>query len=254
MENMNKEDLDLLTQEVENATKEYNKIYSKDEIIRENKKEFTEHLINAFTNQYKERFDGRSQKLIKTLFNKLLLSRINVDTEDGEKNLKAGFIRKRVEDMVMLIYAYRYLKYNEITKIFNEYGVKIEFAPIEDNVSYLAGTNFKETMKDFIEQSVELKIQKDNIEYDIKENIYSKIPTSLRYNKDSNKTGITKNTFKKFSLLNLLKKINPFKAQKKCQDMTENANIKAKSDILAISIADTIVSTKDNETNESTNA
>ena len=246
LQELNTEDLTNLTAEVENASQEYAKVVSKDQSLKDNKREFTEHLVTAFTKQYAERFDERNEKLIKSLFNKLVSSRLDTDTEDEEKNLKAGYIRKRVEDLVMLIYAYRYLKYNEITKIFNEYGIKLEFEPIENLVPYFNGINFKETLKQFIEDSVIIKQEKENIEINVRENIYNKIPDALRYNRDTNKTGITKNTFKKFSLLNLLKKINPFKAQKKCQDMTQEANTKARADVLAVSIADTIVS----DTNE----
>lgn len=239
---LNQEDLTNLTTEVEIASKEYEKLITKDQSLKDSRKEFTEHLISAFKNQYAERFDERNQKLIKGLFNKLVSSKLDTDTEDADKKLKAGYIRKRVEDLVMFIYAYKYLGYNDITKMFKEYGIKLEFEPIEKLVTYFDGDNFKETLKQFIEGSVILKQEKADIENNVKENIYNKIPDTLRYNRDTNKTGITKNTFKKFSLLNLLKKINPFKAQKKCQDMTQEANTKARADVLAVSIADTIVS------------
>lgn len=242
LKELNQEDLTNLTTEVENASKEYAKAVTKDQTLKDSKKEFTEHILTAFKKQYAERFDERSEKLIKSLFNKLVASKLDTDTQDQDKKLKAGYIRKRVEDLVMLIYAYRYFKYNDIAKIFNEYGIKLEFEPIEKLVTYLDGTNFKETLKQFIEESVIVKQEKADIENNVRENIYNKIPDTLRYNPDTNKTGITKNTFKKFSLLNLLKKINPFKAQKKCQDMTQEANTKAKADVLAVSIADTIVS------------
>lgn len=250
---LSKEDLTNLENKVETASAEYNKIFAKNAIIKENKKEFTEHLMNAFTNQYKERFDERSQKLMKGLFNKILSSRLNPDTENADKQLIAGYIRKRVEELVMLIYAYRYLKYNDITKIFENYGIKLEFEPIENIVSYFAGTNFKETMKDFIERSVSVKTENEKIELNIKQDIYEQIPVALKYNKSSNPTGITKGIFKKFSLLNLLKKVNPFKAQKKCQDMTNESRIKAKADTIANSIADTIVSTDEVKTESKTN-
>lgn len=247
LKELNQEDLNNLTQEVENASQEYAKVVSKDQTLKDSKKEFTEHLLTAFKNQYAERFDDRSQKLIKSLFKKLVVSRIDLDTEDQDNKLNAGYIRKKVEDLVMLIYAYRYLKYNDINKIFGEYGIKLDFEPVENLVTYLNGTNFKETLKQFIEGSAELKLEKENIEVNIRENIYSKIPDTLRYNKDTNKTGITKKTFKKFSLLKLLKKINPFKAQKKCQDMTQEASTKARADVLAVSIADTIVSKEESK-------
>lgn len=242
LKEVNQEDLNNLTQEVETASQEYAKVYSKDQILKDNKKEFTEHIMNALTEQFKEQFDERSQKLIKGLFNKIVISKLDEDTEDADKKLKAGYLRKRIEDLVMLIYAYRYLKFNDITKIFSEYGITLQFNPIENSVNYLNSTNLKETLQEFINNSIELKNERNNIEINIRENIYTKIPETLRYNKDTNKTGITKSTFKKFSLLKLLKKINPFKAQKKCQDMTQDANTKARADVLAVSIADTIVS------------
>lgn len=242
LKELKQEDLTNLTVEVENASQEYAKVYSKEKMIKENKKEFTEHLINAFTEQFKEKFDERKEKLIKSLFNKIVISQTEGDSETEEKTFKAGYLRKRVEDMVMLIYAYRYLKYNNINKMFEEYGIKLEFEPIENILLNLSGTNFKETLKQFIDNSIDLRVEKDNIEYNVRENIYTKIPDTLKYDKEHNKTGITKNTFKKFSLLKLLKKINPFKAQKKCQDMTQDANTKARADVIAVSIADTIVS------------
>ena len=246
---LNQEDVNNLGSKVETASQEYNKILTKNSIIKENKKEFTEHIINAFTKQYKERFEEREQKLLKGLFNKIVCSRLNPDSEN-EGKLVAGYIRKKTEEMVMLIYAYRYLKYNDITKIFESYGIKLEFEPIENIVSYFEGTNFKETMKDFIESSVNIKLQNVEIETNIQTNIYEQIPAALKYNKNSNPSGIKKSIFKKFSLLNLLKKVNLFKAQKKCQDMSNEARVKAKADSIANSIADSIVSNGQEKKND----
>lgn len=242
IQDLNKEDINNLGNKVETASQEYNKILAKNSIIKENKKEFTEHLINAFTKQYKERFEDRERKLVKSLFNKLISAKLNPDVEDEKGHLVAGYIRKKTEEMIMLIYAFRYLKYNDINKIFENYGIKLDFEPIENIVPYFDGTNFKETMKDFVEGSVDIKMQNEMIENNIRTNIYEQIPATLKYNRNSNPSGITKGIFKKFSLLNLLKKINLFKAQKKCQDMTHEADIKAKADVLAVSLADSIVS------------
>ena len=76
----------------------------------------------------------------------------------------------------------------------------------------------------------------------IEENIYKEVPAILRYDKEINPVGITKKLFKKFSLLNLLKKVSAKKAKKKYESMAIEEDNKAKAGTLAVSIADTLVS------------
>lgn len=240
--NTTNEDMQVLNSKVEVATEELGKIKSKDEQIKDYKKEFTEHLINALTNQFPKENLEREEKVIKGLFNKLVMAQVKTDTTDEENMLVAGYLRKRVEEMVMLIYAYRYLKLNDVNKLFDSYGIKLEYQPIEEHLTYLDGTNFKETLKEFIDNSVKLKTDVEDIKENIDEGIYNELPATLKYNKDLNPSGIKKSVFKKFSLLNLLKKINLFKAKKKYEDMVNESNNRNKSDAIAISVADTIVS------------
>lgn len=237
-----KEDLDTLTQKVEAATEEFGKIKAKNDCIKQAKKDFTEHLLNAFHQQFNNVDLKREEKLLKGLFNKIVKARTNPDLEGDDKTLIAGYIRKRVEEMVMLVYAFRFLKYNDVTKIFESYGIKLEFDPIETKIKYFEGTNFKETMKEFVEQATAVRLQTEEIDENIKETIYNEIPATLKYNKNVNPTGITKGVFKKFSLLNLLKKINVFKAKRKYEDMVNETETRNKADTLAVSIADTLVS------------
>lgn len=242
LNNMTQEDLNNLTDKVEVATQELGKIKSKNDIIKQNKKEFTEHVLNAFAEQFKDLDMQREEKLLKGLFNKIVKSKVDVDSENEDKVFQAGYLRKHVEELVMLIYAFRYLKYNDITKIFEFYGIKLEFEPIENKIKYFAGTNFKETMLQFIEDSIAVKEETEEIQENIDNNIYNEIPVTLKYNKDVNPSGITKSVFKKFSFLNLLKKINLFKAKKKYEDMVNESATRNKADTLAVSIADTLVS------------
>lgn len=236
------EDILVLNSKVEVATEELSKIKSKDEIIKDYKKEFTEHLLNALRTQFPQENLEREEKVIKGLFNKIVTAQVKTDTTNDENMLVAGFLRKKVEEMVMLIYAYRYLKLNDINKLFDSYGIKLDYKPIEEHLTYLEGTNFKDTLKEFIDNSVKLKIDVEDIKENIDEGIYNELPATLKYNKDLNPSGIKKNVFKKFSLLNLLKKINLFKAKKKYEDMVNESNNRTKADTIAISVADNIVS------------
>ena len=238
----NKEDLDALTVKVEAATEEMGKSKSKDEVIKARKKEFNEHMVAALADAFPNMDLKREEKLVKGLFAKIIKSQVDLDATDKDNNLMAGFTRKKVEEMVMLIYAFRYFKFNDINKIFESYGIKLEYEPIETHLKYLAGTNFKETLKQFVYECVGLAEQKDTIKHNIEENIFNEIPATLRYNKDANPAGIKKSIFKKFSLLNLLKKINAAKAKLKFNKMVEESNTRDKADTLAISIADTLVS------------
>lgn len=236
-----KEDLDTLTQKVEIATDEFGKIKVINDSIKQNKKEFTEHILNAFQQQFQS-VDLRQEKLLKSLFNKIIKAKTSPDLYGDDHVLLPGYIRKRVEEIVMLIYAFRYLKYNDVNKIFEEYGINLEFEPIENKIKYFEGTNFKETMKLLIDQAIDVRLKMDEIDNNINETIYNEIPATLKYNKDANPAGITKGVFKKFSLLNLLKKINLFKAKKKYEDMVNETETRSKADTLAVSIADTLVS------------
>lgn len=237
-----KEDIDSLTDKVEIATEVFGKIKSKDDIIKGNKKEFTKTIVEAMNYAFPNENTIREEKLLKTLFNKILKSFIETDTTEENDYIVSGFLRKRIEDLVMLIYVYKYIENDSIEKMFEEYGIKLNFEPIEKILPSLAEENNKRNIKQLIELSTELELQNYNDETKINEEVYMEVPAVLRFNKQANPVGITKNTFKKFSLLNLLKKINSAKAQEKFNNMLEEAETKSKSDTLAVSIADTIVS------------
>ena len=184
----------------------------------------------------------REEKAIKGIFNKLISSIVDEDGEDKDGYLKPGYLRKRVEEVIAFIYLYRYIHKNDVNKLFEDYGIKLDFQPIENYFEYLNGTSFKDTMKTFVEDAVELKVGVDNIKNNIDNNIYNEIPATLRFNKNGNPAGIKKGIFKKFSFLNLLKKINLGKAKLKFDKMVEESQTRSKADTLAVSIADTLVS------------
>ena len=235
------DDINNLTSQVNQASNELQKIKDNNELIKANKREFYEHIENALVEKFKDIDIERELKVLKGLFNKVVNCELNKDeTVDG--TLRAGYLRKRVEEMVMLIYALRYLKYDNVSKMFESYGIKLEFKPVEDIVPYFSGTNFKDTMREFVNQAVELQTKSNDLSQNISENLYNAIPATIRYNKQANPTGINKSTFKKFSILKLLKKINVFKARKKYETMAVEAENKSKADTLAVSIADTLVS------------
>lgn len=237
-----KEDLDVLNSKVDSATEELGKINTRNEQYKSYKKDFENNIITALREAYPNMDLKREEKVVKTLFNKIVASKVDEDATDKDNMLVAGYLRKRIEEVVMLIYAFRYLKYNDVTKLFESYGIKMEFEPVEKLLPYLAGTTFKDSVKQYVETSIELKTQTENIKHNIDENIYNEIPATLRYNKEVNPSGIKKGIFKKFSLLKLLKKINLGKAKLKFDKMVEETQIRSKADTLAVSVADTLVS------------
>lgn len=236
------EDLQVLTTKVEQATEELGKLTSKNDQYKRLKAEFTSNVITAIRDKFPNDDKTREEKVVKGLFNKIISSIVDTDAEDKDGYLAAGYLRKRVEEVVMLIYAFRYLKMNDVNKIFDEYGIKLEFDPVENYLTYLNGTDFKATMKSFVDTCADLKTGVDNIKHNIDENIYPEVPATLRYNKNGNPAGIKKGIFKKFSFLNLLKKINAAKAKLKFDKMVEETQIRSKADTLAVSVADTLVS------------
>jgi hypothetical protein len=236
------EDVNILTSKVEQATDKMTEILTRNEILKQNKKDFTEEIVNTFTQTFSENFEERYEKLLKSLFNKILKAKVENDGEDEEGNFVAGYLRKRIEELVMLIYVFKYFDYNEIEKLFNEYGIKLDFKPIEQIINHYNNDGLKQNMKVLIEQAIQLKQKNEEINSDIEENIYKEVPAILRYDKEANPVGITKNVFKKFSLLNLLKKVNIKKAKKKYESMAIDEDNKAKAGTLAVSIADTLVS------------
>lgn len=236
------EDLQVLTSKVEVATEELGKMSTKNDQYKVFKAEFTSNLINALRAKYPDQDMTREEKAIKGIFNKLISSIVDEDSEDKDNYLKPGYLRKRIEEVIAFIYLYRYIRKNDVNKLFEDYGIKLDFQPIETYFDYLAGTDFKETMKKFVDDAVELKVGVDNIKYNIDNNIYNEIPATLRFNKNGNPAGIKKGIFKKFSFLNLLKKINLGKAKLKFDKMVEESQTRTKADTLAVSIADTLVS------------
>ena len=243
------EELNVLNTKVDSATEELGKINTKKEQIKVLKNDFTENVLTAIREAFPNENLKREEKVIKGLFGKLLKAQVDTDATDKDGLVSAGYLRKRVEDMVMLIYAYRYLKDQTINKMFEGYGIKLEYEPIENHLKYLSGTVFKDSITTYMNQAVDLQLASDNIKTNIEETIYNEVPATLRYNKDSNPSGIKKGIFKKFSLLKLLKKINLIKAKHSYEKMAEAAQITDKANTLAVAIADNLVST-DNETTQ----
>lgn len=236
------EELNVLNTKVDNATEEMGKINSKKEQIKVLKNDFTENVLTALKEAFPNENLEREEKVIKSLFGKLLKAQVDTDSEDKDGIVTAGYLRKRVEDMVMMIYAYRYLKDQTINKMFESYGIKLEYEPIENTLKYLSGTTFKDSITTYMQQAVDLQEANESIKQNIEETIYNEIPATLRYNKNVNPAGIKKSIFKKFSLLKLLKKINLIKAKHSYEKMAEAAEITDKANTMAVAIADNLVS------------
>ena len=236
------EELNILNTKVDTATEEMGKINTKKDTIKVLKKDFTNNLLTAVKEEFKNIDLQREEKVLKGLFSKLLKCYVDVDSETKDGVLSAGYLRKKVEEIVMLIYAYRYLKDQSINKMFEGYGIKLDYEPIENHLKYLSGTTFKESVTTYMNQAIDLQVASENIKTNIEETIYNEIPATLRYNKDSNPSGIKKSIFKKFSLLNLLKKINLIKAKHSYEKMAEAAEVSSRANNLAVAIADNLVS------------
>lgn len=239
-----KEELDALTQQVELATEELGKIESQKNIIKDIRKETTEHIFNAFK-QAKIDLDERQTKLLKTVFNKVLKSKTDVTIENEEGKEKPGFLQKKIEDVVLLIYAFKYLGFNELDDIFKTYGITINTANIENILPYLKGNDIKDTIKGFVDEAQTAAISNTNLQTKIENNIYSDIPENLKYNKESNPAGINKSTFKKFSILNLINKIAPQKAKQKCNKLEEDIDAKNRANIFTVSYLLSLVTGKE---------
>lgn len=236
------EELNILTTKVDTATEEMGKINSKKEQIKVLKKDFTDNVLTAVKEAFPSEDLKREEKVLKGLFTKLVKCQTDVDSEDKDGVATAGYLRKKVEEMVLLIYSYRYLKDQSINRMFEGYGIKLDYEPIENHLKYLAGTTFKESVTTYMNQAIELQLANENTKNNIEENIYNEIPATLKYNKNANPAGIKKSIFKKFSLLKWLKKINLVKAKHSYEKMAEAAQITDKANTLAVSIADTLVS------------
>lgn len=236
------EELNILTTKVDTATEEMGKINSKKEQIKVLKKDFTDNILTAVKEAFPNEELKREEKVLKGLFTKLIKCQTDVDSEDKDGVATAGYLRKKVEEMVMLIYAYRYLKDQSINRMFESYGIKLDYEPIENHLKYLAGTTFKESVTTYMDQAVQLQLANESTKNNIEETIYNEIPVTLKYNKNANPAGIKKSIFKKFSLLKWLKKINLVKAKHSYEKMAEAAQITDKANTLAVSIADTLVS------------
>ena len=236
------EELNVLHSKVEDATGDLSKINDKKQQLKALKNDFTANVVTAVKQQFPELKLEREEKVLRGLFSKLIKARTDADTIVENEIKKASYLRKRVEEMVMLIYAYRYLKDQSINKMFSSYGINLDFEPIEKHLKYLEGTTFKESITTYLEDAEDLQLANENLKTNIEEKIYNEIPATLRYNRDANPVGIKKSIFKKFSLLKLLKKINIRKAKRDYEKMAEAAQITDQANNLAVAIADDLVS------------
>ena len=228
------EELGALTEQVELATQELGKIESKKTLIKDIRKDVTEHIFNAFGNA-KLDLGTKEVKLLKTVFNKVLKSRTEKTVEDEEGREKVGFLAKKIEDMVLLIYAFKYLGFNELDDHFKKYGITINTIDLEAMLPYLKGNDMHATLNDLISEAENILTDANDSQQKIENNIYDSIPEQLKYNKESNPAGINKTTFKKFSLLNLINKIAPKKAKAKCEKLEEETDAKNRANTFAIS-------------------
>lgn len=242
LENYGEDNVQKLTNVVEKATGETTKILTNKEQFKNHKAAFTQKLIEAIRIQFPNNDLTREEKIVKKLFTKIINSITQEDSSDKDNYLSAGFLRKRVEELVMLIYAYDYLQKDDIKNMFKEYKIDLQFNKIETFLNYLNDEGTRALLKSLIEECVTLQNNIDNSKLNIEENIYNEIPATLKYNKNGNPSGITKKLLQKFSFLNLLKKINISKAKMKFDKMVEDSQTRKNADNLAVSVADTLVS------------
>ena len=242
LEDYGQENVEKLTDVVEKATNETTKILTNKEKFKDCKASFTQKLIEAIRIQFPNNDMTREEKIVKKLFGKIISSIVEEDSTDKDNYLLAGFLRKRIEELVMLIYAYDYLQKDDIKNIFKEYKIDLQFNKIETYLPYLNDEGMRALFKNLVNECTNLQNDIDNSKINIEENIYNEIPATLRYNKNGNPAGITKRLLQKFSLLNLLKKINIAKAKMKFDKMVEDSQTRTKADNLAVSVADTLVS------------
>ena len=242
-DNIEKEELEALNQRVEEATQELGKIKSRKLGISEHKKEVLEHLFNAL-NKSNAKYDERQEKVLKSVFNKVLKVKTELDKQDEEGKVKAGFLTKKVEEFVLLLYALKYLQINDLDRALEQYGITVVCPKIETILPYLDGEGIRNTIQEFVNASVELTKSTNEMQENIEEGIYKELPANLRYDKQSNPAGINKTTFKKFSLLNLLKKMAPQKAKQKGEKLEQETDAKTRAGLFAINYILSLVSEK----------
>ena len=174
------EDVNILTSKVEQATDRMTEILTRNEVLKQNKKDFTDEIINTFTQTFAENFEERHEKLLKGLFNKILKAKVELDSTDEDGNPVPGYLRKRIEELVMLIYVFKYFDYKDIEELFDEYGVKLDFKPIEQIINHYNNDGLKQNMKVLVEQAIQLKQKNEEINSDIEEDgVGSTIPLIL---------------------------------------------------------------------------
>ena len=228
-----KELYNALNEKVEAATEELGKIKSKQGTIKDNKKEVNEHLLNAF-NEAKIPLDERQEKVVKGAFNKVIKCLTEKDKEDEDGNFKPGFITKKVEEIATLIYALKYLGIKDLEQAFGKYGITFTTQEPEKVLPYFGNPMIKETIIELMGASINLTDATLQLKDNIEEGIYKELPATLRYEKDSNPSGINKATFKKFSILNLLKKMAPKRAQQKCEKLEQETDAKTRAGLFAL--------------------
>ena len=205
LEDYGQENVEKLTDVVEKATSETTKILTNKEKFKDCKASFTQKLIEAIRIQFPNNDMTREEKIVKKLFGKIISSIVEEDSTDKDNYLLAGFLRKRIEELAMLIYAYDYLQKDDIKNIFKEYKIDLQFNKIETYLPYLNDEGMRALFKNLVNECTNLQNDIDNSKANIEENIYNEIPATLRYNKNGNPAGITKRLLQKFSLLNLFK-------------------------------------------------
>lgn len=245
MEENNIQDVQILKEAAENASKYQieNFQYNKDSSFV--KKQFVSILQEIdpqlFEVDEKDSDDYRLKQIFVSSFNltkQLLYSLKKYKEQKDIKNKMDKFIGQFAIVMTYLQYIG---KFDDAKEYLNKYGLDIKVKSLEERYNDLTREDVKETIINCFEDSYKLSEKIENNQFLIKEDEFVKLPSHLKFEKESNKSGITPNDFNNMVKVEAIAQIKEKKAKEKVEKMKDKNLAKATSNLLIENVLNEIV-------------
>lgn len=239
------EDAELLKQAAEEAVKYRIENFQHNKNVALSKRQFVSILQEIdpqlFENDDKDSDDFRLKQHYIGGFGlvKQLLSSLKKYKEGKDIKNKMD---KVIGDFAAIIMILQYIGKLELAQEYlNKYGLEIKVKGFEEKYPDLARPDVKQTIVDCFEDAEKFAIKIEENQDIIKTSEFDKIPASLKFEKESNQSGITPNDFMNVVTIEAIAQLKAKKAKEKVEKLKDKNLAKSMSNMIVEHIASEIV-------------
>ena len=222
--------------------KEKNIITNK-KAMRECRNEFSALLIEGFAGDGPNSIEDK--KFLKSVFKLIFQNAYASDMEAREKDEDLKEIKTPLEEFVekflILALALDYLKNNSLRDILKKYNVNLDLPKLEELRPYFNSDSIRDTFISYLEtaKNIQTSILGNNII--IEGEIFDKLPTHLKYDKETNQKGLKSSKFNDLLKFEVISKIDKNEAEDQYEKMSKKIYNKSCSEMLAQIAAQTMI-------------